>query len=116
MHDPDAIVELKPIPAPRHERRRYPRIELARACKLADGSQALPAITADVSRGGALLLIDAHAHFSPGQTVELRIAWDARPTVHHGQTIPARIVRVGARQGRTTVAIGFDQPVTLGSV
>lgn len=116
MIDNDRIYELRPGSA--GERRRYPRVDLARACKLriTPSVSFRPGVTADVSAGGVRVTVDGAEDFEIGTPVVLAVSWHGHPTVSHGETIPAKIVRVEPGDERTTLALAFESPIVLSSV
>ncbi|MEO1583293.1 MAG: PilZ domain-containing protein [Planctomycetota bacterium] len=115
MIDGNRIIE--PRPGSGNERRRFARMPLARACKIkpARGVRYRPAITSDVSSGGVCLAVDGAADLDVGAQVDLAVSWHGHPTVTHGETIPARVVRVEPGSERTTIALAFDTPIPISS-
>lgn len=118
------IYEPMPSGKPGKDRRRHPRWPIARACKLRrDGAVRFDAATtADVSAAGARFFVESIERFEPGQAVEIAVAWDAKPTIPHGESILGRIVRVShgsegaAGADRPSIAVLFDRPVALGAI
>lgn len=116
MIDRNRIFELRPgTPA---DRRQHPRIDLARACKLriASAVNYRPAVTRDVSAGGIYLQVDGSDPVEIGARALLAISWHGHPTVTHGETIPARVVRVEQGEDTTSIALEFDAPIAIDSV
>lgn len=113
MIDRGRIIEPLPLPQPRAERRRFPRHPIARACKIRpEGAvRSIPATTADVSAGGALVHLDDERPFTLGEHVVLAVAWDGMPTITHGQQYHARVVRVIRNDSRRALALAFDHPI-----
>ncbi|MEO0632066.1 MAG: PilZ domain-containing protein [Planctomycetota bacterium] len=116
MIDNDRIFEL--LPDASSERRRYPRVDLARACKLRIGPSLYyrPGVTSDVSAGGVRVTVDGDIDDEVGSTVLLAVSWHGHPTVTHGETIPARVVRVERGEDRSSVALAFESPIVMASI
>ena len=116
MIDGDRIIELRP--GSPTERRRHRRSDIARACKLrlTPSVSFRPAVTSDVSAGGVLVSIDGSDPVEVGTRALLAISWHGHPTVTHGETIPARVVRVEPGDDRTSIALAFDTPIAIDSV
>ncbi|MGP1273057.1 MAG: PilZ domain-containing protein [Phycisphaerales bacterium] len=114
------IFEPRPTGADRRERRLFPRWPIARACKLRriEALRFRAATTADVSASGARLLLDDAGGLEVGLAVEIAVAWDARPTIPHGETIRGRVVRLTHEPGecRAAVAVAFDRPIALETI
>lgn len=116
MIDQGRIIELRPGSA--GDRRRFPRVDIARACKLriTPSVSYRPGVTADLSAGGVLVSIDGSESFAVGTRVVLAVSWHGHPTVSHGETIPARIVRVEPGEDRTSLALAFESPIAIASI
>lgn len=116
MIDRERIFELRPSASA--ERRRFPRADLARACKLriTPSVSYRPAVTSDVSSGGVRLTIDGSELIDVGTPVLLAVSWHGHPTVTHGETIPARVVRVEPEEDRTCIALAFDTPIVMDTI
>lgn len=116
MIDKDRIFELRPRSA--GERRRFPRIPLARACKLKISPRVSyrPAITRDVSAGGVRVSVEGVHSFEVGTPVVLAVSWHGHPTVTHGETLLAKIVRVDRDDESTSLALAFESPVVVDSI
>ncbi len=114
--DNHRIIELRPGSA--GDRRRFPRVDLARACKLRIGPSVSyrPGVTADLSAGGVLVTVEGNDRFEVGAPVLLAVSWHGHPTVTHGETIPARIVRVEPGEDRTSLALAFKTPIVMSSI
>lgn len=78
------------------ERRRQPRTIVVRPCKVRDRRSLLfsPGETHDVSTTGALLRVDSARTFSPGDEVELAIAWNHDPVLPSEGLVRAKVRRV----------------------
>lgn len=116
MIDKDRIIELRP--GSPGDRRQFPRIDLARACKLrvAPSVSYRPAVTSDVSASGVRVNVDGTDDYQIGAPVLLAVSWHGHPTVTHGETIPARIVRVEQGADRTSLALAFESPIVMASI
>lgn len=102
------------------ERRLSPRWPIARTCKLRrDGSVRFePATTSDVSTTGAKLLVERSEAYAVGQRIEIAVAWDAKPTIPHGESFSGTVVRIepDRAEGRAALAVAFDRPVSLDAI
>lgn len=78
------------------ERRRHNRDIMVRPCKLRDRRSLLFAAgeTHDVSPGGAMVRIDSARSFSPGDEVDVAIAWNHDPVLASEGLVRARVRRV----------------------
>lgn len=101
---------------PQIERRRYPRTVLSRPCKVYRHAtrRFIAARTLDVSGGGTLLSLDTARPLSPGEEIDLIIAWDTSGVVPIDSMLAARTVRTH-RSGpdNQTVAVQFEVPTEL---
>lgn len=95
--------------ATQQERRRFPRRQIDRGCKLyrAATKQYAAARTCDVSDGGALIAVEGD--FAVGERVDLVIAWDWETVLPATALMPARIVRT--EPGR--VAVAFEETAVM---
>ncbi len=116
MIDQNRIYELRPNGS--SDRRRFPRVEVARACKISitPAVRFRAAVTSDVSSGGVRLTVDGTDGFDVGDPVVLAVSWHGHPTVTHGETIPARVVRVEPGEDRTSLALAFETPIAMATV
>lgn len=99
---------------PGADRRRHARMALVRPAKVYQSSTARywPAITQDVSPGGALLRVDAPRALTPGESLEVVVAWANRVLLSSKDLVPATVLRVlRDSQGRQWVAVAFAQDV-----
>lgn len=94
----------------RAERREAGRMAVSRAAKVYHhGSrQYLPARTVDYSPTGALLEILHERALTPGETVDVLIAWTSRTLLTAADHVPATVVRT-MRGERSLVAVAFEQ-------
>lgn len=78
------------------ERRRHDRHIVVRPCKLRDRRSLLfsPGQTHDVSPSGALLKVDSARSFSPGDEVEVAVAWNHDAVLSSEGLVRARVRRV----------------------
>ena len=93
------------------ERRRHERREIKRPCKVlhAASFRYMAAYTQDVSPGGALLELSQHRPLTIGDRVEVLVDWHQHGIVSQQAMLPARVVRVGEREGlRQRVGVQFD--------
>jgi len=80
------------------ERRAHPRREIDRACKIRvlAGGKYLSGRTRDVSSGGTLIMLDRRSNLSPGDEVDVGIAWTDAAIIREDDMARGRVVRVGA--------------------
>lgn len=98
------------------ERRRHERNIVVRPCKLRDRRNLLfsPGQTHDISEGGVLLKVDTARTFSPGDEVELAVAWNHDPVLSSEGMFKARVRRVfPIDYHHQAVALEFDRAVGL---
>lgn len=94
------------------ERRRHPRYEVSRPCKVHHPSTRRyePAETLDVAAGGLLMHLDSSRPLAPGDRVEVVVAWDDSVILASDAQIPAKVVRViDSDEGGQTVACAFER-------
>lgn len=91
------------------ERRAHPRRELIRPCKVRLGRSGkyVAGHTVDVSSGGTMLVLDRRSNLSPGDEIEIGIAWDNTGLIRADEMTSGRIVRVAARTDDTE-AVGVS--------
>jgi hypothetical protein len=96
------------------DRRRYPRIELQRPCKVFDPSTGKyhAGQTRDLSNGGILLEIPRLLELKPGDRVHVGVAMTRRHAILQAkEMIEAIVVRSLATQDDCThLAVKFDHP------
>ncbi len=78
------------------ERRRHERNIMVRPCKLRDRRSLLFSAgeTHDVSSSGAMLRVDSARSFSPGDEVDLAVAWNHDAILAADGLVRARVRRV----------------------
>ena len=113
--------ERRPTPARTSsaERRAFPRTPLARPCKVrrAPGGHALPGQTINTSPGGLLIELHGARRLSPGESIEVLVAWDGAPVVASASAIEARVVRaIATTDDRQIVALRFAEAIPLAQV
>lgn len=92
------------------DRRRTPRTPLTRACKVlhAPTGRYWPAVSWDLSSTGMLLGIDSPRELTPGDSLEVYIAWSNKPLLRSEEKIIAEVKRVLPRtDGRQLVGVEF---------
>ena len=101
-----------------HERRRQPRLAIGLPCKAYDPQTGryVPAITRDVSNGGALVETSRAGGLAPGDRVHLGLGHDPQSgaLIRNDSMLHARVVRrLEPETGPVLLAIQFDEPTTL---
>jgi hypothetical protein len=94
-----------------HDRRRHPRLAISRACKMFDDRSVRyrAGVTANMSRGGALIRMHQRCSLEPGDPVYIGVA----PSGRHGlmsreEMIHAEVVRIDDEDFTgQTVAVRF---------
>jgi len=93
------------------ERRRDTRFPVIRPVKLrcVDNGRFLAAKTSNLSATGALLELDGPARVTPGQRLELGIAWNAGQVLLNASTLTtATVIRTQHDDQQQRVALRFD--------
>jgi hypothetical protein len=101
------------------ERRLHARQNLARPCTLfrRRTQRFVPALTCDISSGGALIEIHSPRPLVEGETLDVGIAWTPSPVLSGAALVQATIVRViRFDDSHQVVAVRFDRPKTLAAV
>ncbi len=80
------------------ERRVFPRFDISRPCKVYHPASGrfIAGRTRNLSAGGALVEIDTPRDFTPGDTLELAIAWTRRAVLPADALVEAKVVRTVA--------------------
>ncbi|MEM1165457.1 MAG: PilZ domain-containing protein [Planctomycetota bacterium] len=91
------------------DRRRHPRVTAVRACKVrpARSVRYLPAQTADVSGGGALVRLDSEHELKPGEAIEVAVAWNGE-AVLPDEAVQRAIIRRVYTTGDGQQAVGVE--------
>ena len=115
MIDKNRIVEPLPIKSPQVERRRHTRWTLERPCKMrrSSGITFEPARTINVAPGGVRLTALGEKRYDVGDRVEIAIAWDGESVVGRDALLIGRIVRIMPGKSGPSLAIQFEQPMSL---
>ena len=95
------------------ERRQHVRTSTEIACKLIQNADCRyrPALTADVSTTGAMILLRTPKPIKIGETLRLSINWNGRPLMSKDELIEATVVRAGPMLERVQrVAVRFNEP------
>lgn len=98
--------------SPPPDRRRDRREPIQAECKILRpwADRYVEALTVDVSRGGALVLVEAGSPLRVGEEVEVLISWDGGPLVVVEGTRAGTVVRAaGADLRLQPVAIRFER-------
>ncbi|MEZ6243880.1 MAG: PilZ domain-containing protein [Phycisphaerales bacterium] len=98
------------MPSP--ERRRERREPIQVECKILRpwADRYVEAVTVDVSKGGALVLVEAGSPLRVGEEVEVLIAWDGQPLIVAEWTLRGTVVRAaGADLRLQPVAVRFER-------
>lgn len=100
------------------ERRRAPRLECKRPCKVLHPASMryMAARMVDLSTGGALLELSQHRPLQAGDRVDVLIDWDERGMIARDATVEAKVVRLSDAEGlRQRVGVSFltEQAVPL---
>lgn len=95
--DPTPAIRTAPPAAPRAERRSERRYAIERPAKLYRPltRQYAPAITRDLSRGGAMLDVHTPRAIRVGERLELGVAFDGDALVAQERMVQAVVVRAG---------------------
>lgn len=97
------------------DRRRYDRIAAEHSCKVLHrpSHRFYPGRTCDVSKSGAMIILDTERPLWPGEELSLFIAWNNEAGVVSQRLMTeATVVRVTAALGdRQAVALQFSQPL-----
>jgi hypothetical protein len=81
------------------------------------GGHALPGQTINTSPGGLLIELRGARRLSPGESIEVLIAWDGAPIVASSSAIEARVVRaIATTDDRQIVALRFAESIQLSQV
>lgn len=99
-----------------NERRRETRFPVIRPVKLrcVESGRFLAGKTSNVSAGGALLELDSAARVTPGQRLEVGIAWNAGQALLSASSLTAAtVIRAQPLNRRQRVALRFDHPQEL---
>ncbi len=95
------------------ERRRFERLNLSRPCKVYEprSGKYYPALSEDLSVGGAMLHIGRTLEFVPGDVVYVGIALKRRQAVILNDEMQAcRVIRcLHLTDGNTVIAVEFDR-------
>ncbi|MCZ6835983.1 MAG: PilZ domain-containing protein [Planctomycetota bacterium] len=95
------------------DRRRHPRNELERPCRIADPrtGKFLHGTTCNYSRSGVLIRIHRSCAFTLGETLSIGIAFDERQGFMQARDMmEAKIIRaLGTPNGETMVALEYTQ-------
>jgi c-di-GMP-binding flagellar brake protein YcgR len=94
------------------ERRRHERNIVVRPCKVRDRRSLLfsPGQTHDISDGGMLVKVDSARAFSPGDEIELAVAWNHDPVLASEGMVKARVRRVfPIDYHHQAIALEFDR-------
>lgn len=115
MIDKNRIVEPLPIKSPQVERRRHTRWSLERPCKMRRASSITfePARTVNVAPGGVRINALGEKRYSVGDRVEIAIAWDGESVVGRDSLLIGRVVRITRGEVGQSLAIQFEQPMSL---
>ncbi len=99
------------------DRRRFARHAVVRPCKIVDARSLRPSAagsTTDVSEGGSLVSVQRDRMFSPGDQVEIGIAWSRNPLIASEEMVQARVVRVlPIDHHHQALALEFEQQMEL---
>ena len=115
MIDKNRIIEPLPFKGPENDRRRHTRWAMVRACKLRRSSTIAfeAARTRDISPGGAKLITMGTKKYAIGDRVELAVTWSDEAVVHQDSMIVGRVVRVTSAESGQTIALEFEQPMSI---
>jgi hypothetical protein len=115
MIDKNRIIEPLPFKGPENDRRRHTRWALVRACKLRRASSLAfeAARTRDVSPSGARLVTIGNKQYTVGDRIELAVAWSDEAVVNQDSLIVGRIVRTSPAESGQTLAIEFENPMSI---
>jgi hypothetical protein len=102
------------------ERRRHARTAIVRSAKLRrrTGLKYTAGATVNASSSGLLLEVSGSAGLSPGDEVEVVVAWNDEPVLPKAGSVAGVVRRVGGSGpgGGSLVAVEFDRPtVTVAS-
>lgn len=101
------------------ERRLFARQSVERPCKVfRRGTQKyVPAVTLDVSAGGAMLEMRTVRPIKPGERIDVGVAWSRAPILLEDALMEARVVRViQLAEDRQSVAVQFEHVEELAAV
>lgn len=115
MIDKNRIVEPLPFKPPQMDRRRHTRWALDRPCKMRRASSITfePARTVNVAPGGVRLNVLGEKRYAIGDRIEMAVAWDSEPVVGRDALLIGRVVRVMAGECGQSLAVQFEQPMSL---
>ena len=95
------------------ERRQHVRTDTEIACKLIQNAECRyrPALTADVSTSGAMIMLKTPKPIRVGETLRLSINWNGRPLMSKDELVEATVVRAGPMLEQVQrVAVRFTEP------
>lgn len=95
------------------DRRQHVRTSTEIACKLLQNAECRyrPALTTDVSEGGALIQLLTPKPMKIGETMQLSVNWNGRPLMSRDELVKATVVRAGPMlKQMQQVAVRFDEP------
>ena len=99
------------------DRRRFSRQSVVRPCKIVDRRSLRPCAagnTTDLSEGGSLVCVQRERLFSPGDIVEIGIAWGRNPLIAADELIRARVIRVlPVDHHQQALALEFEQQIQM---
>lgn len=92
------------------ERRGHPRRELTRPCKIRLGRSGkyVAGRTRDISSGGTMIMLDRRVNLSPGDDIEVGIAWTDSGLIRADDLVPGRIVRVARTDDTEAVGVALE--------
>ena len=96
------------------DRRRFQRHDLEKPCKVYDPASRrfAPGQTRNISRCGALVTVQWARPMSPGDPIDIVIAWSPRPLLPADSMVRARVSRTLASTGEVQVlALEFDNDI-----
>lgn len=104
------------MPIEEKDRRRYPRIDLDRACKVYHPASRrfAAARTRNVSAGGALLRVQTGRPLLPGETIDVALSLEAKPLLQSIAMIPSTVIRsLPVGDNAQELAVRFEAPIDL---